>query len=95
VQTRALRRAPAALAGDDLVIVGAARAHHDRLNDAALADRVGELGEFRVGEQLARIARIGAHVFDRHLALAARGALAGLRFHTDVAHQRCETASQS
>ena len=95
MQARALRRAPAPLAGDDLVVVGAARPHHDRLDDAALADRVGELRKLGIGKQFARIARIGAHELDRHLALAARAAFAGLRLHADVAHQRCEAASQS
>jgi hypothetical protein len=95
VQVGALRRAPAPLAGDDLEVVGAAGAHHDRLDDAALADRGGQFGELGVGEQLARIARIGAHVFDRHLALAARHALVRLRLGANVADQRSETATQS
>jgi hypothetical protein len=38
VQAGALRGAPASLAGDDLVAVGAAHAHNDRLDDAALTD---------------------------------------------------------
>jgi hypothetical protein len=96
VQAGALRRAPAPLAGDDLEIVGLAAhaAHHDRLDDAALADRIGELVELGLAEGAARIARIGFEIFDRRAArlaplLRCRGFLA------DVAHQRCEAASQS
>jgi hypothetical protein len=68
-------------------LIGGAAAHHDGLDDAALADRIGQLDKLRVGEQLARIARIGADEFNRHLALAARTALDGVRFDTDIAHQ--------
>ena len=73
VQAGALGGAPAALAGDDLVGVGDARdrPHEDGLDDAALADRGGELVEFVVGEGFARIARVGAQEFDRRLASAA------------------------
>ncbi len=62
VQAGALRRAPAPLAGDDLEVVGGAahRAHHDRLDDAALPDRGRQLVELGVGEIAPRIARIGA-----------------------------------
>ena len=62
VQAGALRRAPAPLAGDDLELVRRAAhgAHDDRLDDAALADRGGQLVEFGLGEGAARIARIGA-----------------------------------
>ena len=62
VQAGALRRAPAPLAGDDLEVIGLAAhgAHHDRLHDAALADRVGQLVELGVGEVAPRVARIGA-----------------------------------
>ncbi len=38
VKTRALRRAPSPLPGDDLEVVALQRAHDNRLNDAALAD---------------------------------------------------------
>jgi hypothetical protein len=50
VQAGTLRGAPASFASDDLVAVGAAHANHDRLDDAALADRIGELSEFGVRE---------------------------------------------
>ncbi len=74
VQPRPLRGPPAALAGDDLVSVRDAGngADDDRLDDAALLDRGGELVELRVVEALARVARIGAQELDRRLARAAR-----------------------
>ena len=73
VQAGALRRAPAPLAGDDLVVVRRAGcAHHDRLDDAALLDRLGELVEFGLGEIAARVARIGLEIFDRRAARLAR-----------------------
>ena len=60
VQTGALRRAPAPLAGDDLESVGHAahRPYHDRLNDAAFAQRSGKFVKFIVGKHAPRIARI-------------------------------------
>ena len=88
----ALRRAPAPFAGDDLVDVGAAASHHDRLNDAALADRCRKIFELGFRKQFARIARIGAHEFDRHAALAAH-ALGSVGFDTDVAHQRRKSSA--
>ena len=68
VHAGALRRAPAPLAGDDLVGVGDAgdRAHEDRLQDAALFDRGGEILELGLVEILARLARIGPQELDRH-----------------------------
>ena len=93
VQAGALRRAPAPFAGDDLEVVGAARAHHDRLDDAALADRMRELVQLGVGEQLARIARIGVDELDRHRRwLRARSACCVSC--ADVADQRGKAASQ-
>src|ERR1051325_9555248 len=99
VQTGALRRAPAPLAGDDLESVGRAAhgAHDDRLDDAALADRAGELAELGVGEMTARIARIGLDELDRHAALATAHVLLRLRrllVGADVADQRRETATE-
>jgi hypothetical protein len=96
VQARALRRAPTPFAGDDLeLIVGALdRTHHDRLDDAALPDRVGELAELLVGEVAARVARVGLDEFDRRLARAA-AALDDLGFIADVADERGEAAAQS
>ena len=92
MQAGALRRAPSPFAGDDLVDVGAAASHHDRLNDAALADRRRKIFELGFRKQFARIARIGAHEFDRHAALAAH-ALGGVGFDTDVAHQRRKSSA--
>src|SRR5437660_1787523 len=84
-----LPAAPAPLAGDDLVMVRrtAQRAHDDRLDDAAFADRCRELVELDLGIGLPRIARIGPQELHRHAPLAAyaldrRGLLA------DVADQR-------
>ena len=61
MQAGELRRAPAPFAGDDLVLIrGAARrAHQDRLDDAVLADRGRKLVKLGIGENAARIARIG------------------------------------
>ena len=74
VQAGALRRAPAPLTGDDLEPVGLAAngAHYDRLDDAALANRLGQLVEFGLGESAARVARIGFEIFDRRAAWLAR-----------------------
>ena len=60
VQARALRGAPSPLAGDDLELLAAVRRrpHHDRLNDAALADRLRQFVELGIGEDAARVARI-------------------------------------
>ena len=79
VQPGALRRAPAPLAGDDLVGVGDARngPHDHRLDDAALADRSGELVELVFAERLARVARVGPQEFDRRLARRAARRRAG------------------
>jgi len=95
VQAGHLGRSPAPLAGDDLVAVRkpGQGPHHDRLDDAALADRRGEAGE--VGpEALARVARVRAQELDRHLAGAARplddGAVVA-----DVADQRGEAAPEA
>ena len=88
VQARALRRAPASLAGDDLVLIhrAAHRAHQDRLDDAALADRCRELVKLGVRKRAPRIARVRLHELDRHAALVAL-TLQHLRFVADVADQ--------
>jgi hypothetical protein len=51
MQPGALRRAPAALAGDDLVAVGSAahRPHDDRLNDAALTQEAASSSSSALG----------------------------------------------
>ena len=96
VHAGALRRAPAPFAGDDLELIGRAldRAHHDRLDDAALPDRGRKLVELGVGEIAPRVARIGLDEFDRRLARMAR-ALDDLGFLADVADQRGKPAAQS
>ena len=95
VQAGALRRAPAPLAGDDLVLIDRAAhgAHQDRLDDAALADRGRELVELGLGEMAARIARIGLEEFDRHALLAARALERG-GLVADVADQRRQPAAE-
>ena len=62
VQLGALRRAPAAFAGDDLVgpWLALELAHHDRLQDAVLADRLGEILYALVGDVAARLIAAGA-----------------------------------
>ena len=92
VHAGTLRGTPASFTGDDFVHIGTAAAHHDRLNDAALADRRRQIFQLGFRKQFARIARIGAHEFDRHTALAAH-ALGGVRLYTDVAHQRRKSSA--
>ncbi len=97
VQAGALRGTPAPLAGDDFEFVLADIAHDDRLDDAALPDGCGQLFELGFGEMLARVARIGAEIFDgRAPRLAARlVAFPSLRLFADIAHQRGEASSQT
>src|SRR5690606_29507682 len=61
MHARALRRAPAPLAGDDLVLVflAADRTDEDRLENALLADRRGKIVELLGVENLARVFWIG------------------------------------
>jgi hypothetical protein len=69
---RPLRRPPAPLAGDDFITARfARRPHHDRLDDAMLADRLGEIAQILLGEAAPRIARIGIDDIDRQLAIGA------------------------
>src|SRR5258708_36047512 len=96
VQAGELRRAPAALAGDDLkaVLHTLDGPYYDRLDHAVLPNRVGEFAEFGVGKFAPRIARIGFEEFDRHLALRARPLqMPGLA--ADIPDQTCKTAAQS
>ena len=58
------RGAPAALAGDQLVAAVVERADEDRLEDAVLADRRGQLVERRLVEGQARLLRVGVDVVD-------------------------------
>src|SRR4029077_15333973 len=96
VQARALRRAPAPFAGDDLVLIDRAahRAHQDRLNDAALADRRHKLLELGFREGAARVARIRFDEFDRPGALTARS-LEHRGFVADIADQCGQSAAEA
>ena len=60
-----LRGAPAAFAGDELVAVLAERSDEDRLEDAVLADRRGELVQRVVVEDHPRLARVRFDLLDR------------------------------
>ena len=59
------RRAPAAFAGDDLVRVRAERPDEDRLEDAVLADRRGQLVERLLLEDHARLLGVRLDPVDR------------------------------
>ena len=67
VEARPLRRPPATFAGDDLVGRAAvvARPHHQRLDDALLADRGGQALDLGLVEVLARLIGMGRQVLDR------------------------------
>ncbi len=84
-----MRRPPAPFAGDDLVDIGDTRhaAHDDRLENASLANRIGEVLQIGLGEHPAGIAGARAQELDRNLALPAR---AGQRLilAADIADQR-------
>src|ERR1700729_2137009 len=73
METRPLRRSPAALASDDFVSVGDARdgANDNRLDDPALLDGSGEFIELRIVEPFSRVAWIGAQELDGRLACPA------------------------
>ena len=96
VQAGNLRGAPAAFTGDDLEAIGDALhwPHHDRLDHAALPDRIGELAEFGIRKCAARITRIGLEEFDRHLALTTRP-LDMRRLAANIPDQACKPATQS
>ena len=95
VQPRALRRAPAPFAGDDLVgVLRPAHGTHDhRLDDAALPDRRGQIVELEVGKVAPRIARIGTQEFDGHAALLP--AALGRAVFGRVSHESGKAAAQS
>jgi hypothetical protein len=82
VQAGLLGRAPAALAGDDLVLVRLARdgADDDRLDDALVANRGGEFFELFGIEVVARLERVRSQERDRQGARGTRlGRCAGSR----------------
>jgi hypothetical protein len=89
VQPRPLRRPPSALAGDDLEALAiAVRPEQDRLEDAALGDRIGELVDRVLAELDPRLVGVGADSADLDLADAAASLLIGSRRRTRVADQR-------
>src|SRR4051794_12405079 len=102
VQPDALRRPPAALAGDQLVLrafLRAAilhRAHQKRLHDPLAADRLRQPLQLLLGEVTARLERRGTDRLDRHRADAARADAArlGRKLCAGLAEQRRETASE-
>src|SRR5690606_15978740 len=95
VQPRTLRRAPAALAGDDLETAGGTveRPHQDRLQYAALLDRARERVEFLVHERPPRLhpARLQM-VYGHGAGRALRGRALARRRH--VAQQRAQPAPE-
>ena len=74
MQLRLLRRPPAPFTRNNFISVRFAlgRTHDDGLQNALLADRVGEIGQFLFAENMAGLKRIGAQEFDRDLADTAR-----------------------
>ena len=78
LEARDARGAPAALAGEDLVLRVAHGPHHDGLDHAARADRFGELGERGLVHARARLVLAGPQRIDRQLR-AARASRCGLR----------------
>ena len=96
VQPRALRRAPAAFASHDLIIV-AVRADDDRLDHPALRDGSGEFLERGFVEMAARLAGVRGDRADRdHPHRAACGAVRGgiALITRDIAQQGVEAAAQ-
>ncbi|CAH1662878.1 hypothetical protein BOSEA31B_12454 [Hyphomicrobiales bacterium] len=96
VQLGALRRPPAPLAGDDLIGIDHARnrADDDRLQNAAFANRIRQLVEILLDEAASRIAGARAQELDRNPALTTR-TLDRTDFLTDIADQRCQTATKA
>ena len=103
VKSRALRCAPAALAGDELEAnfarVGRSSdlADDDRLDDAVLADRLRELLELRFVEVLSRLSRLRNDSLDRARedgALAIRRALRRRALRRKRREERIEAPSE-
>ena len=90
-QARPLGGAPAPLAGHDLVGALPTRTHHDRLDDAAAADRLRELVELRVVHDAARLIAIGLDQVEIDLRWCA-GARGRRR---DVPDERAQAAAES
>ena len=84
VEAGGLRRAPAALAGDELELAVLERADEDRLEHAMLADGRGQLLERGLVEREARLLRVRLDAFDVDVAdAAARPAVAVVREEAD------------
>jgi hypothetical protein len=95
-EARELGRAPAALAGDDLVAPASDRAHADRLDQALRADRVGKLLQALRVHPGARLVAARLDVADRDLPeLGALIAAEGGRRFVVHAQQHFQAAAQS
>ena len=97
VQPRALRRAPATLTGDDLVIA-TVRPDQDRLEYPARRDRLGQFVERRVVEHAARLAGLRRQRADRQHANARRRIVAASGRYwlgRDVAEERVQPAAET
>src|SRR5438105_6199587 len=98
VQPGALRRAPAALAGDDLIALAVAvRPQQDRLEHAALGNRIGEFVDRILAELDSRLIGVGANAPDLDLAYAAAALrlLVRRRRRVGVAEQRRKPPPQA
>src|SRR5207245_2852003 len=92
-----LRRAPAAFAGNDLkTLAVAVRAEQDRLEHAALGNRIGELVDRFLSELDPRLVRIRPDAADLDLAHAATGRsrLIRRRCRPGIAEQRRKALAQ-
>ena len=91
-----LRGSPAPLAGDDLVGVGGPRVGPDdnRLDDALLADRIGQFCKMFIVERAPRVARVGPNEFDRYALLPGRAGARRL-FRGRIANERREAPSEA
>ena len=70
-KTGQLRGPPAPFASDNLILPARKGAHHDRLNDAMLANGGSKLLQLRFVKRTARVAWVANHMFDRDLAVSA------------------------
>jgi hypothetical protein len=86
-----LRRTKTPLSGDDLELLRGQRAHQDRLDDALLADGLGQLGQRLGVHARARLVAAGAQLGDRQLV---RNALAGV-FGALAAEQCVQSPAQA
>jgi hypothetical protein len=95
VDGRALCRAPAAFAGDDLKAAAlTVWAHDDRLHQAFGADRIGKLRQLGVGELPARVEAARPQLGDRHHALLAVRRQRSLGLRLRLADERSKAAAE-